>query len=211
MPHDESSAPRPIRLAIALVEAVCWIISAIVAVIIAAVIVGGVRGEIPVTASVIRQAPIGPVGGGTVDSGTLDVTLHGVPLAVSWPYLATLLVTCVVILAMMIFLSRVARDVRRGVPYRDQRTRTLLGLGIVWVLVSLANPLIIGRVQPAMAASVGTSIPNYTFDYVLPAADLQGILVGPLLLAVAGAFIWGNKIWHSRAANANGGGTGRGQ
>lgn len=206
MPKEVRLPSRPMRLGIALVEVVCWLICVIVGLVIAAVLVGGLRGEIPVTASVLHTAPIATAGG-TVDSGTLDVTLHGVPLRVSWPYLAILLVTCLSILAMMIFLSQVARDVRRGLPYRDQRIRTLLVLGIVWVVVSLANPLIIGRVQPAMAASVGTSIPNYTFDYVMPIADLLGILVGPLLLAVAGAFIWGNRIWHTRAGHGGPGAT----
>lgn len=198
MSTDVRRPARPVRVGIALVEIVCWLICVVVGLVIAAVVVGGLRGEIPVTASVLNTTPIN-TNGGTVDSGTLDVTLRGVPLGVSWPYLAMLLVTCLVILSMMVFLSQVARDVRRGLPYRDQRIRTLLVLGIIWVIVSLASPLVVGRVQPAMAASVGTSIPNYTFDYVMPIADLLGILVGPLLLAVAGAFIGGNKIWHSRS------------
>lgn len=200
---------RPIRLAIGLIEAGCWVLSVVVGMVIVAVIVSGVRGEIPVTASVINPAPIDPAGGSTVDSGSLDVTLHGVPLSVSWPYLAMLLATCLVILAIMVFLSQVARDVRHGRPYLDARTRALLVLAIIWVIVSLASPLIVGRAQPAMAASVGTTIPNYTFDYVMPMADLLGILVGPVLLAVAGAFIGGNRIWHSHRGAQGRGAQGR--
>lgn len=197
---DSAKAVQPrrpipvVRSLLVVAEVVAGLLAALLLTLTITLVVTGLRGQIPVTASLVTPSPLAQQGA-AVDSGTIDLMLRDVALSVSWPYLVTLLATSLLMVVMIVFIAWLARGLRQGRPYRDGQTRLLLALAILWVVASLVGPLVLGQVQPAMAASAGVSVPGYTFDYVLPPGDLIAILVGPVLLLIAGAFIIGNRMW----------------
>ena len=94
-------------------------------------------GDVPVAARLIDGASLIENGGGTVESGMVDVVLEDVPFAVSWPYLLVIVAGVFLWAVLCVSLARISRGLRAGASFRSVTPGFLYGLTAVWTVVAL--------------------------------------------------------------------------
>lgn len=197
VPTPEADVPRPprfLRIALVVFEVACWTAVAVMAVLglFGAIMMG--FGEVPVTGRVIDGASL-IENGGMIEDGTVDVYLEGVPLGVSWPFLAAVLAVVGSWAILCVCLARISRGLRAGVPFRSVTPRFLYAFAAVWTVVAIAAPFVVSATQPAMAQAAGVTLPGVTFAYTMTAEDLLGVFVGPVIAVVVAVLATGSRMW----------------
>lgn len=199
---DVPRPPRFLRIALVVFEVACWVVSGVLVLAGIAGVISMVLGTVPGTARLMDGATLIEAGGGVVAGGTIDVMLEGVPVAVSWPYLFTIIVSFGAWIVMCIALARVSRGLRSGVPFRSVTPRFLYAFAAIWTVLAFAVPFVIGATQPTMAQAAGVVIPGATFSYTMRVEDLLGILAGPIIAVLVAVLATGSRMWAEHRRHA---------
>ena len=115
--------PRFLRILLVVFEVCAWATAALLTSMSAVAALIYSAGDVPVAARLIDGASLIENGGGTVESGMVDVVLEDVPFAVSWPYLLVIVAGVFLWAVLCVSLARKSPRPARGctVPLRDPR------------------------------------------------------------------------------------------
>ena len=129
--------PRFLRILLVVFEVCAWATAALLTSMSAVAALIYSAGDVPVAARLIDGASLIENGGGTVESGMVDVVLEDVPFAVSWPYLLVIVAGVFLWAVLCVSLARISRGLRAGAPFRSVTPGFLYGLTAVWTVVAL--------------------------------------------------------------------------